>query len=544
MAYQFSQAAINAMAAENPQIAKAEIYLASGDLLEVYRDDIAYNGLQYSGQILIGSDFVPGAVTAKKITLILDNVTHKFDDVVFDGAIMIPYIATVPLKNDSIEWRRLGVYYVVDPSDSDGESITLTAYDGIYNTAKTFDGGIAFPCTYGELAEYCLSKSGLSLANPDFALHDHLIPRYVDLGDSTNQQILSYIAAATGHFVGCNELGAAEFRWVIDTGKEMGTNKIFSPYRANKDDVQITGCRVKASGTEKDYGETVLIGEDGYVIEIKDNPLITENTAEKIATHLASRLNGLRFRPVSLSIIPDLSIDLGDGMTFSGAQIPGGSIYAYITHYSYTINAAASISCKAKSASIMAHQGFSTTARTEAKQKEIVNSALLGYDNQAKNTNALSANVLGFFYTRTESADGSIVSYWHDKQQLNASTVIYKNDGSGFYVSTDGGQTYQVGFDGFGKPTLSIFEAIGIDPKWIDANALVDRLNDDADKLLSADRISANEEYNLGEFIALLLSALVIKDNSVEVAKLEFKNKQYGFSSPVYVDEKNHLVFL
>ena len=550
MAYKFSQATLAAMAAENPQIAKAEIYLASGEMIEGYGDDLAYNGLQFTGQILAGSDFTPGAVTAKRVTVILNNIGHKFDDITFDGAIMVPYIGTTPLKNESVEWRRMGLYYVTDPSDSDDESISLVAYDGIYNTAKTYDGGISFPATIGEIAAYCVEKSGLLFATPNFEFNDFVVTRTVDLGNATYQQILSYIASISGHFVECNEAGSVSFKWLVDTEKEITTKKIFSPYKANKDDVQITGCRVKASGTETDYGETVLVGEDGYVIELYDNPLVVENTARQVAEHLASRLNGLRFRPASLRIIPDISIDLGDGITFTGDQIPGKKIYSYVTHYSFTINEAASISCKAKSASVMVHQGFSTTAKTEAKQKEIVNAALAGYDNQAKNISALSANVLGFFYSKREDVTGKVVSFWHDSEQLSLSNVIYKHEDGIFYLSTDGGNSYEKGFDENGNPTLNILQAIGIDPKWIDADKLVARINNDAETLLNPSSIKATEDKTLGDFIALLLSALTLKENEIEIknvkvnSRLTFANERYGFESSVYVNDENHLVFM
>lgn len=532
MSYQFSKEALAAMEAENPQVAKVDIFLADGTLLEVFYDDLAYNGLQFTGQMLASSDFVPGGVTSQRVTVILNNVGHKFDDFVFDGAILIPYIATKPLKGDSVEWRRMGLYYVTDPSDSDGESISLGAYDGIYNTAKTYDGGITFPATLGDIALYCCQKSGLTLSTPDFSFCDFVVTRAVDLGDSTHQQILSYVAAISGHYVTCNELGGVEFRWLHDTEKEITTKKIFSPYRANKDDIQITGCKVKASGTEIDYGETVLIGEEGYVISISDNPLVVENTAKQVAEHLASRLNGLRFRPVtSLSIIPDISIDIGDGITFSGDQIPGKRIYSYVTNYSFTINEAASISCKAKSAAIMAHQGFSGNARVEAKQKEIVNQALNGYDTQTKNSNALSANILGFFYSKTEDVSGKVVSYWHDREQVTLSNVIYKYDG-GFYVSTDGGENYVKGFDDSGAPTLNILQAIGINPEWLSS-------------MIDPSKVKATEDSTLADFISLLLSAIAIKNGKLEVdAEIVFKNKQYNFESPVYVNEYNHLVFM
>ena len=69
------------------------------------------------------------------------------------------------------------------------------------------------------------------------------------------------------------------------------------------DDVVITGLKVKAMGTESDYGETVMYGSDGYVIEITDNPLIQEGQAATIANSVGAKIVGMRFRPMSIKCI-------------------------------------------------------------------------------------------------------------------------------------------------------------------------------------------------------------------------------------------------
>jgi hypothetical protein len=91
--------------------------------------------------------------------------------------------------------------------------------------------------------------------------------------------------------------------------------------------------------------------------------------------------------------------------------------------------------------------------------------------------NELAANTLGFYYTEEVQADGSTISYRHDKPTLADSKVIYKTGVDGFFLSVDGGQTWKAGFDSNGDAVLNILYAIGIQSEWINTRGFTAKDN-------------------------------------------------------------------
>ncbi|MFR3402826.1 MAG: hypothetical protein ACLTUL_11525 [Blautia faecis] len=79
---------------------------------------------------------------------------------------------------------------------------------------------------------------------------------------------------------------------------------------------------------------------------------------------------------------------------------------------------------------------------------------MTAYDIKLKQMNELAANTLGFYYTDEEQDDGSVISYRHDKPTLEESQVIYKNGVDGFFLSTDGGETWKAGLTPMGMQCL------------------------------------------------------------------------------------------
>lgn len=104
--------------------------------------------------------------------------------------------------------------------------------------------------------------------------------------------------------------------------------------------------------------------------------------------------------------------------------------------------------------------------------------SLNAYDLKVKQMNELAANTLGFYYTEEKADDGSTISYRHNKPKLEDSTVIYKTGIDGFFLSTDGGQSWNTGFDSNGDAVLNILYAIGIRSKWINTRGLTATDND------------------------------------------------------------------
>lgn len=119
--------------------------------------------------------------------------------------------------------------------------------------------------------------------------------------------------------------------------------------------------------------------------------------------------------------------------------------------------------------SVGARQKDVDTAKEEviAELDGRVENSLTAYEEKLKAMNELAANTLGFYYTEEKDENGATIAYRHDQPTLEGSTVIYKSGIDGFFLSTDGGNSWKAGFDSNGDAVLNILYAIGIQAKWI-----------------------------------------------------------------------------
>lgn len=504
--HDLTQAAIEAMAAEFPQTAKATIYLSDGRIIEIQDGDKSYllsNGYSYSGQVLSGQQFGPGAVCASSVTLILNNIDHNFDGLDFQGAEFVPYIGQM-FQDGAKEWVQGTRYTIINPVDSNGEIITLTGYDNIILTQKDYDNSLQFPATLAEIAAYCCGQCGLVLATPSFNFSAFEVARQPNINDITYQQMLSYVAQIACCFVVVNRRGEVEFRWF---GEEPvhEINTAFSS-SAHFNDVYITGCKVKAIGTESDYGETWLIGSDGYVIEVGDNPLVTEGAARTVAENLAARLNGLKFRPVTLQTMPDLRYEIGDRFTVSRDLIRNGPCVGFITNLSYTINDMMTVKCTAETAARANLKTYSQNTATEIRNQIKIDQAagkIGNYELNVQKMNQLAANTLGFYYSQETLDDGSIIAYWHNRPNRSESTTVYKQGADGFFLSKDGGNTWTNGFDSQGNAVVNIISAIGVNAQWLDIDSVIERINSDGKNSIDSAKVTIDGQSLSSRFMTV-----------------------------------------
>ena len=81
--------------------------------------------------------------------------------------------------------------------------------------------------------------------------------------------------------------------------------------------------------------------------------------------------------------------------------------------------------------------------------------------------NAMASGLLGLHYSSGAESDGSTVRYAHTGESLAESAWAWKSGVNGFFVSSDGGETWRYGWDASGRAVKTGTEAAGIS-----ANAL------------------------------------------------------------------------
>ena len=180
-------------------------------------------------------------------------------------------------------------------------------------------------------------------------------------------------------------------------------------------------------------------------------------------------------RPFSCDGIANGYATFGDPVEFIDTK--NRVFRSFATNVEFVFGGSTSWSCSAKSAEEDVSEFIGGQQAVVEQAKKDTEKKLSAYDVKLKQMNELAANPLGFYYTEEVQADGSPISYRHDKPTLADSKVIYKTGVDGFFLSIAGGQTWTAGFDSNGDAVLNILYAIGTQSEWINTRGFTAKDN-------------------------------------------------------------------
>lgn len=267
---------------------------------------------------------------------------------------------------------------------------------------------------------------------------------------------------------------------------------LLTPYTSTvmADDVVVTGVRVTAQGevvtdsegneTSGADGETAMEGTEGYVLNLTKNPFVPYGSAQVVATALAGRVSGMRFRPLTCTHPADPSVEAGDPVVVRDRK--GNYHRAYATSVTLKVDNAMTVKCSAKSAA--RNSATTASAATDAAvraRQEVSRERTAREQAQAALESRLS-EARGLYHIEETLADGSTVYYLCDKPTLGESQIIWKMNASAVSVSTDGGKTYATGLTADGQAVLDRIGVNGIDAKYINVSDLM-RIGTDDDNV-------------------------------------------------------------
>lgn len=471
----------------------ANAVLRDGTILSMGKEDFYLdgNGIVDSSD---SGDFPIGVAIEKTATLALVNDDDRFSDYNFAGAQFTLFLNLQ--LSDRLETIRRGTF-IVSKKPATSDEINLTLLDYMSKAEADYNTNLVFPCSVREVLEDACQQTGIVLGDATFKNADYQVQKKPE--NTTFRAVIGMVAALAGGNARIDEndnLRIITFDDGVDTitletipwydinentildidNNEIETileRKGFKPNFINNliydvDDVVVTGVKYVNNETEYKYGT------DGYVITI-DNKLLTGN--EQVGVDLIGKeLVGMRLRPFSCDSIAIGYATFGDRITFS--DIKGNIYYSYLTDVDFAFSGRTSFSCNAKSMEdIDADYPDSMQVEVDNLKKDS-EKKITAYDAKLKQMNELAANTLGFYYTEEIQADGSTVSYRHDKPTLADSKVIYKTGVDGFFLSIDGGRTWKAGFDSNGDAVLNILYAIGIQSDWINTRGFTAKDND------------------------------------------------------------------
>lgn len=495
---------------------KAQITLTNGTILNLADEDFMSGGIAIEDATSSTSSFDIGSVIINQLTLKLNNTEDKFSLYDFNGASILPYVG-LELSNTT-EWLRKGTFDVYEPNSNNG-IINIIAFDNTRKLDKPFSlCTINFPCTALALLQQCCLDCGVQLLTSVFTNSSLIIATRPADEAITYREIVSYIAQLAGCYARCDTYGRLELKWydtsafeqednvdggTFDTTTESsyqsGDNKDggnFTNYSSGDsadggtflnqrqyhhlydimttptictDDVVITGLKVSVVDSEG-VETSSLFGSSGYALEIANNPLISREQVTIIANSVGVKIVGMKFRPLSISVIGDPSIEAGDCAYVTDRK--QNTYQTYITNVSYKIGSNESISCGAETPSALNSSRFTEATKAIVASRKVAKSEITKYDSAVQQLNDLLAHSFGVYKTEQVQEDGSVIYYMHDKPTLASSMTIWKQTADAFAVSTDGGKTYKAGFDSNGNAVLNVLNAIGINADWINVGTL------------------------------------------------------------------------
>lgn len=457
--------------------------------------------------------FEVGTAVIKEYTATLNNLDGKFDKYDFEGANIV---AVVGLRLEDGTWEKLnkGTYRVVSAKTSE-ITINIKAYDSMlffdvpYSTST-----LAYPATINQIVAEACQKCGMTYDASTVEMGNYLIKEKPDAESLTFRDIISYCAQIMGCYARIDHLDKLSFGWyAFESYEKMYDGGIFdrdNPYSTGNDldggnfinylsgdsldggtfedmgkyhhfynlssqtihtdDITITGIVVSAKGKSSEDTESFMMGNEGYALEISDNPLIQIGAVMTVAQHLGEKLIGNTFRSLSITCRSDPSIEAGDAAMITDHK--DRSYQTVITNTTFNMGGLQKIECSAETPTEKSYTKYGAGTKLLARSKEETGRQLSVYDLAVQNMNQLAANTMGFYTTTIKQEDGSTIAYRHDKPDLEESKVIYKSGIDGFFVSRDGGKTYVNGFDSSGNATVNILSVIGINFDWAHGGTL------------------------------------------------------------------------
>lgn len=525
----------------------AKCTLADGTVLNLEKQDFynAGNGIVDSSD---SSDFPLGVAVEKTATLTLVNDDDKFSGYDFGGSRFVIYLNLQ--MSDKIETIKRGTFITVK-KPATAEKISLTLADHMYLADKSYHTNLVFPASAYQVLQDVCQTCGIMLGNASIKNGTYQIAEKPE--SVTFRAVIGYVAMIAGGNARIDEndyLRILNFERLdndivdarslnmpatdtMDAGAFSGpATDVYDPGTFNDwnnvhvltaitnlqydtDDVVVTGIKTEIDEVEYFYGQ------DGYVLSV-ENPLINNNP-ETALQLIGDEIIGLTMRPFSCQHIAQAYATFMDMAYFS--DVKGRTYFTYLTNISFQFNGYTEFSNTTLSAEELNAEFYSGNGVIVEQSKKEAEKLIGAYDLAVQQMNQLAANTLGYYYTQVQQADGSIISYRHDKPLLSDSKIVYKIGTDGFFVTTDYQGTddatsaagkWSSGFNSNGDAVLNILYAIGIQSEWINTRGFTANDNEG--------NITFRIDANTGE-VTIVATSLSITGKTVEeIAQEETKD--------------------
>ena len=442
-------------------------------------EDIELRSFQIKDNTSNRNSFDIGGTFAKQLTIKLDNLEGKFTDKNFDNA---KIVAKIGLEiNETIEWLNKGVYYSETGIDT-GNVITINAYDKMINFDQPYSlSKLIYPATLLSIVQDACTCCGISLA-PDsasFPNNGYIVDERPEDSNINFRKVLQWVGQISCTFMRINDFEKLSLQWYntellesdddIENSKdvvkisEFGTGSSIST-----NDVVITGIMVEENGKGADT--TYQCGTDGYVLKISDNGLIQNGNGGTVSEFIGKKLNGLSFRPMTIKSQSDPSIEPGDiGLVM---DLKGRKHRTIFTAITYTAYAQQEFICGAETPTRLSAKRYSEITKVYKGLRKNLLSQKTEFTKALENLTKQIQGSKGLFPINVEQEDGSRILYFCDTPKLEDAKVVIKLSSAGWAMSSDGGNTWNIGALVDGEMIAKLLAVKGISADWINTGAL------------------------------------------------------------------------
>lgn len=468
------------------------------------------------------SSFDLGAAIAQQLTLKINNIDGRFDEHDFNGAVITAQVG-LELLNGSVEWLDKGKF-TAEPGEESGNSISVKAFDDMTKFDQPYSlSKLVYPATLGTIVRDACSCCGVTLAS-DTATFDNdnfIVQNRPDDSALTFRQVLQWVGQIACKFFRIDRFGKLSARWyntdlleatwarkedmiwtdiagnaILDSkGQEISTvieiplkngnlniidandtdeilkiSDLLTGSTIQTDDVVITGIRVGEEDGDSAEETTHQYGSDGYVLEISGNELIQDGSGATVAAYLGERLNGIQFRPMSISTPADPAREAGDlGLVIDAKKRYHKTIF---TNVEYTAHTSQNLISGAEAPTRLSSTRYSQATKVYKELRANLKRQKTEWDTAFDNLQEAMKTKNGLFPIHETMEDGSTILYFCDKPELSEATIVVKFSAAGWGMSTDGGKTWNSGWLVDGTMIAAILNVIGVNAKWINAGAL------------------------------------------------------------------------
>lgn len=493
-----------------------------------------------------------GSAIAQQLLLKLNNVDGKFDNHDFSDAVITAKIG-LELSDNSIEWLNKSIF-TAEPGTVSGDTISVNAFDNMVKfDADYSQSKLVYPATLGAIVRDACSCCDVTLA-PDsatFDKDDYIIQNRPNDSALTFRQVLQFVGQIACKFFKINTEGKLSVKWYdidtfesididnVDTEKIILIDELHTGSTLQTDDVVITGVKVIEENRDEENSSsevTYKSGTDGYVLEVSGNKLIQNGKGAEVADYLGECLNGLQFRPTSINASTDPCRESGDLAVVIDSK--GNKYKTIFTNVNYVAHTAQALICGAEVPARLSSTRYSQATQVYKEIRANIRKYRNEWSVAFKELQTAMDSKNGLFPISETQEDGSTILYFCDKPALKDSSTVIKLSAAGWGMSTDGGETWNVGTLVDGTTITKILNTVGINADWINTGALTVK-GDDGNIVLSIDA-------NTGKLITKLakIAGWNVNENAIyKDVTIDSDSYRVYFQPPNTNSGKNTWVF-